>query len=68
MASDMRALPISDTKSMSRMRINRRKHCSVTSHNLANAKRLIEKLFSCHKEQLRLIWKREDYSCQDSSR
>jgi hypothetical protein len=55
MAKAMRALPVNDAKNMSRMRVNRRKHCSVTSENLANAKRLIEKLFSCHKEQFRLI-------------
>jgi hypothetical protein len=60
MAKAMRALPVIDAKNMSRMRVNRRKHCSVTSENLANAKRLTDKLLSCNKEQLIVIWKREE--------
>jgi hypothetical protein len=68
MAKAMRALPVNDTENMSRMRVNRRKHCSVTSENLANAKCFIDKLFSFHKEQFRLIYKREEQSHQDSFR
>lgn len=40
-------------KNMSRMRVNKRKHCSVTSENLANTKCLTDMLSSCRKEQLR---------------
>lgn len=60
MARAMSALPVSDTKNMRRMRVNRRKHSPGTSENLAKAKRLTDKLFSCHREQLTVIsWKRE---------
>ena len=55
MAVAMRALPASDAKNMSRMRVNKRKHCSVTSENLAKAKRLTDMLLSCHKEQLKVM-------------
>ena len=61
MARAMSALPVSDTKNMRRMRVNRRKHSPGTSENLANAKCLTDKLFSGHREQLTLIsWKREE--------
>ena len=59
MTRAMSAFPVSDTKNMRRMRVNRRKHSPGTSENLANAKRLTDKLFSCHREQLILIsWKK----------
>lgn len=51
MARAMRALPDSDAKNMTRMRENKRKHCSVISENLINAKRFTDMLLSCHKEQ-----------------
>ena len=55
MARAMRALPVSDAKNMNRMRENKRKHCSVTSENLTNAKCFTDMLLSCHKEQLKLM-------------
>jgi hypothetical protein len=54
MARDMSMLPVNDAKNVSRIRINKRKHCSVTSVNLANAKHFTDKLFSCQKEQLKV--------------
>jgi hypothetical protein len=55
MAMAMSSFPVRDTKNMRRMRVNRRKHSPGTSENLENAKRLTDKLFSCHREQLILI-------------